>query len=275
MRNLFFTGLALSLMILLGCDRNNHKKVDEPEGPSAPEFNPELEAPDDQSQGDGASVSSPASPPPVEDEGLGLEKSEEVVVSDEEIVVSRVDERQGAISELVKIFPHLNLDDASELDVELSSLLLAGIQIDKDVGTLINAQSDISRPVDDYGRTALAYAASFSRKPEMIIPAILKAGADVNAIDKGGMTPLMYAAWESPNPAETLKVLIEHGANIDQVNSVGGTAREFLEFNPFISDEAVALLGPVEAVPSPSEGEPLVRKPEAAGFQHNGPLLAP
>ena len=53
-------------------------------------------------------------------------------------------------------------------------------------GAEVNAQ-------DNYGRTPLMHAATFSRNPE-VITVLVKAGANVNARDNYGWTALMLAA---------------------------------------------------------------------------------
>ena len=42
---------------------------------------------------------------------------------------------------------------------------------------------------------------------------LIKAGADVNAVDKDGRTALMDAAWYGD--LEMVKLLVEHGADIE------------------------------------------------------------
>jgi hypothetical protein len=70
---------------------------------------------------------------------------------------------------------------------------------------------------DDYNKTPLMIAAEFAQNPD-VIDLLLKAGAEVNAIDVNGKTPLMYAAYKNQIPG-VLSALIKAGANVNARDS--------------------------------------------------------
>lgn len=59
----------------------------------------------------------------------------------------------------------------------------------------------------------LLYSASWGQKPE-VITALLKAGADVNYVDRHGLTPLILAVILNKN-LEVIKSLIDSGSNVN------------------------------------------------------------
>ena len=75
---------------------------------------------------------------------------------------------------------------------------------------------------DDYGMTALMWAAWKNSNPE-VVKVLIKAGANVNAKDKYVRTALMWAAFENSNP-EVVKALIDGGADVNAKNKFGETA---------------------------------------------------
>ena len=70
---------------------------------------------------------------------------------------------------------------------------------------------------DDYGRTPLMWAASYTENPE-VISTFLKAGAEVNAQDENGWTPLMAAARDSHNP-EVITTFLKAGAPTSRIRT--------------------------------------------------------
>jgi ankyrin repeat protein len=77
---------------------------------------------------------------------------------------------------------------ASEL-IEL--IATAGEDARDDVGRLIRAGADINA-MDTEGRTALILAAAHGHQTTVRL--LLDAGADTNVVDNSGRTPLMWAA---------------------------------------------------------------------------------
>jgi len=59
-----------------------------------------------------------------------------------------------------------------------------------------------------------------------VIPVLVKAGVELNAVDDFGYTPLMYAATLDEGDTETLKALLAAGADRSIRNGEGRTARE-------------------------------------------------
>ncbi|HNX77448.1 MAG TPA: ankyrin repeat domain-containing protein [Candidatus Rifleibacterium sp.] len=82
---------------------------------------------------------------------------------------------------------------------------------------LVKAGADVNA-IDEDGYTALMYAAS-KNEPELT-RSLIKAGADVNARASNGQTPLMAAVLYGP---ETVAVLLESGANLEATDEKGFT----------------------------------------------------
>jgi ankyrin repeat protein len=74
--------------------------------------------------------------------------------------------------------------------------------------------------VDEYGRTALHYAAADGAKEE--VSRLLHEGANPNAQDDNGFSPLHFAA-QAVSPAVT-SLLLAAGARVDVVDSFGNTS---------------------------------------------------
>ena len=96
-----------------------------------------------------------------------------------------------------------------------------------DVKAIIEQGADVVKLVDERGRNALHYAAYLHGSPSVtpapldpeaseknlkIINVLIKAGADLDAIDTNGRTPLQLAI-SNANKIQAVKLLIEAGAN--------------------------------------------------------------
>ena len=90
------------------------------------------------------------------------------------------------------------------------------------------------------GISPLMIAALHAKNPE-IISLFLKAGANVNSIDKKGMTPLMYAARNNENP-EIVSLLINAGANVNAIDIEGKASLMYATRYNMNSDAIIALL---------------------------------
>src|SRR5438105_1977527 len=68
------------------------------------------------------------------------------------------------------------------------------------------------------GKTALALLCSLSRETEEteVIELLIRAGANVNAIDDSGYSVLMFAYNEKGRNISTMKLLIEAGADVNK-----------------------------------------------------------
>ena len=89
----------------------------------------------------------------------------------------------------------------------------------KEVRALIRAGADVNA-VDKDGKTALMRAVC--KGHEEIVKLLLKAGTDVRAADKDGSTALMGAArW---GYEETVKLLLKAGADVHAADRDGSTA---------------------------------------------------
>lgn len=87
---------------------------------------------------------------------------------------------------------------------------------------LLKAGADVNAIIMAQGRTPLSYAAGSNKNLE-VISVLLGAGADVNARDNEGYTPLHWAAVSNENP-EVISALLRAGASAKAVNELGETA---------------------------------------------------
>ncbi len=91
-----------------------------------------------------------------------------------------------------------------------------------DVSRCLTAGADV-HAIDSYSRPPLHNAAEESKTPAVIIPVLLKAGADVNAriVVRGrfandeGKTPLHFAARNDFHAAAAIEALVKAGANVN------------------------------------------------------------
>ena len=84
--------------------------------------------------------------------------------------------------------------------------------------------------LDDYGRSALKYAAGAlnwaeTSKAEQVVILMIQAGADVNVKSTLGFTPLIWAA--RAGNLEITKLLIEKGANVHDTDNDGNDALHY------------------------------------------------
>ena len=101
-------------------------------------------------------------------------------------------------------------------------LFVAGIGYTKIVEALIRAGADVNA-VNRDEKTALIFAAS--KGSVEAVKALIRAGADVNAVNKDEKTALMFAT--SKGYVEAVKALIEAGADVNAVDKYGNTALMF------------------------------------------------
>lgn len=87
------------------------------------------------------------------------------------------------------------------------------------IKALLKAGADVNAR-SDYDNTPLYGAAIFNNRA--VIEVLLKAGADFHAQNKGGSTPLYGAAWANEDPA-VIEVLLKAGADIHVQNKDGDT----------------------------------------------------
>ena len=83
--------------------------------------------------------------------------------------------------------------------------------------------------LDKRGETPLMYAAA-DNSNAAVITILIEAGADINARGKNGMTALMYAAEDNANPA-VLTALLEAGADAKAKDDGGSTAFDYAANN--------------------------------------------
>lgn len=78
------------------------------------------------------------------------------------------------------------------------------------------------------GKTTLHLAAEFNPDPQAVV-ALMKSGADLEALDDWGRTPLMAAARR--NTAPVVEALLNAGANPQAQDREGRTAYAFAQGN--------------------------------------------
>ena len=88
------------------------------------------------------------------------------------------------------------------------------------VRELVDAGADPSAQDDD-GRTGLHFAAQ-ERSPGAT-EILLKAGADTNLVDIHGNGPLWTAIMNCRGDRQIIELLLEHGADPDQANRYGAS----------------------------------------------------
>jgi len=100
----------------------------------------------------------------------------------------------------------------------------------QDVQAAINNGADVNAYSSAF-MTPLITAASFNDDPE-VITTLLKAGADLEAVDRSpyGMTALIAAASLNRNP-EVIKTLLKAGANGRAKDKTGKTALDYARRN--------------------------------------------
>ena len=92
--------------------------------------------------------------------------------------------------------------------------------------------------VDEYGRTALHYAAADGNEAE--VSRLLREGADANAQDDNGWSPLHFAA-QAVSPSVT-SLLLAAGARVDVTDSFGNTPLSKAVFSSKGNGSVIALL---------------------------------
>jgi hypothetical protein len=105
--------------------------------------------------------------------------------------------------------------------------------------------------VDEYGQTALMYAASVNSDPE-VFTLLVTSGANINAKSAAGWTALMYAARSNPNTAVVAR-LLELGADPKIRNGEGTLAVDLAASNSAFTGTSVLLyLEALSAAPPPA-----------------------
>ena len=104
----------------------------------------------------------------------------------------------------------------------------------------IQAGANVGARGEENGFTPLIVAAGFNADPE-VIPALIEAGAAVNAQDAYGMTPLMWAAWKNHNP-EVIAALLHAGADAGARNKSGLSALDLALKNDSLKNTDVLKL---------------------------------
>ncbi|MDR0734663.1 MAG: ankyrin repeat domain-containing protein [Elusimicrobiota bacterium] len=107
----------------------------------------------------------------------------------------------------------------------------AHTQAEEIINILIKAGADVNA-VNEAGDTALLVAALAAKNPA-IIDALVQAGANVNAKDYGGITPLLTAAANNPEP-EIINALIKNGADTSNIGELLEAASK--NKNPAVKD---------------------------------------
>lgn len=90
---------------------------------------------------------------------------------------------------------------------------------------------------DDAGMNALMWAAMKNPDPD-VVAILVRAGIDVNRINKEGSTALMYAAAQNPNP-DVVGTLLNSGADPTATDRNGKTARDYGQNNKALRSSAI------------------------------------
>ena len=106
----------------------------------------------------------------------------------------------------------------------------------EDVRAALDAGADLHAR-EDYGRTALMFAARWNENPE-VAALLLDAGVDVHARDSDGRTALMWAARHSGHP-EFIQELLDYGADAAVTDSRGRRAIDHARDNERLQDTDV------------------------------------
>lgn len=88
---------------------------------------------------------------------------------------------------------------------------------------LLAQTPDLAHITSSYGRTVL-FEAILIRKTHLL-PVLINAGADLNAVDRDGVTALMFAARRGD--VEAVNTLLSHGADAELIDASGRTALDF------------------------------------------------
>lgn len=94
-----------------------------------------------------------------------------------------------------------------------------------EVKLLLRYGANPNRP-NSFGRTALHESFDYDGLSQEGIELLIRAGADVNAVDKNNETPLFLAAWRGN--LTSVKLFMQHGANAKVRNSRNQTVCDFL-----------------------------------------------
>lgn len=109
---------------------------------------------------------------------------------------------------------------------------------------------------DADGRTALMYAAAYSRSGETL-DVLLRSGADPLSADRNGMTALMYAVKQSSPESRIVRLLLLAGSDPNAADASGWTPLRLAAAYNASSEAAELLLGSGVKLPE-SEAETLL-----------------
>ena len=113
----------------------------------------------------------------------------------------------------------LSVDRGSFLSTSRDPHKNQSLELDMPRLNAILARHPNLRVQDRLGETPLHYAAEFEDAP--FVEALVKAGAEVDAVDRGGYTPLCNAL--AGLHYDTAKVLLAHGADVNHKDKRGGS----------------------------------------------------